>query len=188
MSLSRYYLAISLVLVAPLLACADRPQASGQRFGEPTILVGLATGEGGGDLPAVLQEHPDLASALPDIVAPLVEAQSDGFIAGHLVASVRVVGATEYRDEVWLYAHESMGSYARDDGTAQLQSGRSMPVRIRLRAGSLEAIGIDEPLDGASMGPSLAAIMPQWAIERALPLEFDEARMQEAADLWAETQ
>ena len=164
---------VSLFLLASLSGCADRPTVTAELRGEPTVLVGLATDAGAGDLPAVLEEHPDLAGSLP---------------AGHLVASFRVVGAVRSGTELWLYAHESVATYSAEHGTARIQSARSVPVRILLDAASLEPLGIDEPLDGASMGPSLAAIMPKWARDRALPLEFDEERMQDAADRWYEAQ
>ena len=179
---------VSLFLLASLSGCADRPTVTAELRGEPTVLVGLATDAGAGDLPAVLEEHPDLAGSLPEDLASLVESQSTGFLAGHLVASFRVVGAVRSGTELWLYAHESVATYSAEHGTARIQSARSVPVRILLDAASLEPLGIDEPLDGASMGPSLAAIMPKWARDRALPLEFDEERMQDAADRWYEAQ
>lgn len=179
---------VSLLLLASLVGCADRPAVTAARAGEPTVLVSLATDAGAGDLPAILEERPELASALPEHLASLVESQSAGFLAGHLVASFRVVGAARSGTELRFYAHESVATYAGENGTAGIQSARAMPVRIRLDAASLEPLGIDEPLDGASMEPSLAAIMPKWARDRALPLEFDQERMQDAADRWYHAQ
>ena len=114
--------------------------------------------------------------------------QPRGFIDGYLVASFHLVGARRSGDELSLFAHESLATYQAAKGTAAMQSASSMPVRIRLDAASLKPVAIDEPLDGDSYAPSIAAMMPEWASERAQWLEFDEPAMQAAADRWAGTQ
>jgi len=141
-----------------------------------------------GDLPAVTEAHPGLIDSLPGALSALVESQADGLIEGYLVASFKLVGASRSGDEVWLFAHESLATYQADDGKAVMQSASSMPVRIRLDASSLKPVAIDEPSDGDSYAPSIAAMMPEWASERAESLGFDEPAMQAAADRWAGTQ
>lgn len=188
---TRYAFMVSLAMLLAmggLGGCGGRAQEVSGPPPEPTVLVAVSTDGATGDLPAITEAHPDLIDSLPGALSPLVESQRRGLVDGHLVASFRLVGARSSGDELWVYAHESLATYRADEGKATMQSASSMPVRIRLDAASLKPVAIDEPLDGDSYAPSIAAMMPEWASERAESLGFDESAMQAAAQRWADTQ
>lgn len=187
MKVTRHALVLVLALLLAMSGCAERAQEAPSPPPEPAVLVAVST-DAAGDLPAVIAAHPDLVDSLPGALSSLVESQSRGLADGYLVASFQLVGARTSGDELWLFARESLATYGAAHGTAALQSASSMPVRIRLDAASLEPVAIDEPRDGESYAPSLAALMPLWARERAESLAFDEQAMQAVADRWAATQ
>ena len=185
---SRQALLVSLAMLLVMCGCGEPAHDAAAPLPEPAVLVAVSTDEATGDLPAITEAHPDLIDSLPGALSSLVDSQPRGFVDGYLVASFHLVGASTSGDELWLYAHESLATYQADKGKAAMQSASSMPVRIRLDAASLKPVAIDEPLDGDSYAPSIAAMMPAWASERAESLDFDEPAMQAAADRWAATQ
>lgn len=188
MKSTRRALMVSLAMLLAFGGCGGPAQDASGPPPEPAVLVAVSTAGTAGDLPAITEAHPDLIDNLPGALSALVESQADGLMEGYLVASFQLVGASRSGDEVWLYAEESLATYQADDGKAVMRSASSMPVRIRLDAASLKPLAIDEPSDGDSYWPSITAMMPEWAAERAEALGFDEPAMQAAADRWAGTQ
>lgn len=102
----------------------------------PDVLVSFAQNGERGQLAELLNQKPNLASKLSASLAPLVQSNSWKGPGRHTVASFQVIGASITDKELWLFAHESQATFYIAGGRLIESGGMSVPVRVRLSAGS----------------------------------------------------